>query len=278
MGHPCRKQRVLYLDMESGDIGRRIKMHRLYREAEPPEDWLFATEPIRLPEELSDFLAYIQAEGVTFVVFDTARRCFTVKDENDNAEVYNRVVPTLDALKQAGVASLVLGHPPKNGATGARGARGAGGRGRREPVADDAPGRGRRPTTASSALRITKNRLLGLGHPPLYLRRVGGDRFERVEAEEANRAEPEAEEPVGRQEQCQATILDFLHGRPNGHATTGRSSRRRAKGSPESTAKRSHAALRDAATSSTRPATHTRRAGMSSRTRSAGRVQRARFT
>ena len=32
------------------------------------------------------------------------------------------------------------------------------------------------------ALRVTKNRLLGLGVLPLYLRRIGEDQFERADA------------------------------------------------------------------------------------------------
>ncbi len=206
----CRKQRVLYLDMESGDLGRQIKMKRLYGETEPPEDWLFATEPIKLPEELTEFLAYVQAQGVTFVIFDTARRCFRVRDENDNAEVYNSIVPTLDALKGLGVAVLVLGHPPKNGATGARGA------GAQEDAGDInltlTMHRGEvSDPDGVLALRVTKNRLLG--HvPPLYLRRIGEDRFEPVKDDEANAAEDATPEAPTARVRCGRDILDFLAG------------------------------------------------------------------
>ena len=209
-GLQCRKQRVLYLDMESGDLGRQLKMGRLYPNADPPEDWLFATEPIRLPEELAEFLAYVEAEGVTFVIFDTARRCFTVKDENDNAEVYNRIVPTLDALKHAGVAVLVLGHPPKNGASGARGA------GAQEDAGDInltlTMHRGEvNDPDGVIALRVTKNRLLG--HvAPLYLQRVGEDRFERMAEDEASAMEETPTETPTVRVRCGQDILDFLAG------------------------------------------------------------------
>ena len=238
-GLPCRKQRVLYHDMESGDIGRRLKMHRLYREREVPDDWLFATELIRFPDELADFLEYIKAVGVTFVILDTARRCFSVRDENDNAEVYRNIVPTLDALKQIGVGSLVLGHPPKNGGFGARGA------GAQEDAGDvnltlrmhqgevtDPKG--------IVALTITKNRLLGLGHPPLLLKRVGNDRFERVGADEVGPADDQkdsAEPKAG--ERCRADMIAYLDDTPRARAIYRHIiDEMKAKAHSESTAKR----------------------------------------
>ncbi len=240
-GLPCKKQRVLSLDMESGDLGRSLKLQRLYRDGRPPGDWLFATEPIRFPEELPDFLAYIRAEGVTFVVFDTARRCFSVRDENDNAEVYSRVIPTLDALKAAGVASLVMGHPAKNGNGSARGA------GAQEDAGDVNLSLTMHQSEVGDEhgvikLAITKNRLLGLGHEPLYLRRVGGhsDRFERVDAREAVQGQ-EPEESPGKREQCRAAILGLLSDRPGGHAThTEIMAAMRGRGFTDSTAKRAH--------------------------------------
>lgn len=208
-GTPTEKRRVLYVDMESGDIGRSIKLERLY--ADRPRvrgQLLFMPPPLRLPEEMEALVAFAKETGVELVVFDTARRCFQVEDENSNSEVYNRVMPTPDALKAAGIASLIMGHPAKNGTTGARGA------GAQEDAGDvnltltmhrgevsDANG--------IIALRVTKNRLLGLNVPPLYLRRIGDDRFERVEAKEADETlpEPESQSP---QERCRADIVDFL--------------------------------------------------------------------
>ena len=122
-GIECEQTKVLYADMESGDVGRAHKIERLYQDAPRVRgQLLFLREPIKLPDELDDLVAFVQSEEIGLVVFDTARRCFSVRDENDNAEVYNRVIPTLDALKQVGVATLTLGHPSKNGNGSARGA------------------------------------------------------------------------------------------------------------------------------------------------------------
>jgi len=211
-GIECEQTRVLYADMESGDVGRAHKIERLYRDAPRVRGWLsFLREPVKLPDELDELLAYVRAEGVGLVVFDTARRCFSVKDENDNAEVYRQVVPTLDALKAAGVATLTLGHPSKNGNGSARGA------GAQEDAGDvnltltmhrgevtDADG--------VIALRVTKNRLLGLGIPPLLLRRVGGDQFARMEFGEVE-AEVKEEAPSSAKNRCGDDILCLLRER-----------------------------------------------------------------
>lgn len=210
-GIECQQTRVLYADMESGDVGRAHKIERLYRDAPRVRGWLsFLREPVKLPDEMDELLAYVEEQGTGLVVFDTARRCFSVKDENDNAEVYRQVVPTLDALKQAGVATLTLGHPSKNGNGSARGA------GAQEDAGDvnltlsmhrgevsDADG--------VIALRVTKNRLLGLGIPPLLLRRNGADQFVRLDDAQAGPVEPKAEDaPLSARDKCAADVLDYL--------------------------------------------------------------------
>ena len=208
--------RVLYADMENGDVGRAHKVDRLYGSRPRIRGQLFfLREPIKLPDELPDLLTYAQAQQIGLVIFDTARRCFSVRDENDNAEVYNRVVPTIDALKLIGIASLTLGHPSKNGNGSARGA------GAQEDAGDvnlsltmhrgeigDKDG--------VIALRVTKNRLLGMGVPPLYLRRIGEDQFERADSGDIAEA---IEEPQSKRELCQAALLDYLTGQPNAHAS-----------------------------------------------------------
>lgn len=206
-GIDCEQTRILYCDMESGDVGRAHKIERLYRDAERVRGHLlFLREPIKLPEEAPELLDFVQQQQISLVIFDTARRCFSVKDENDNAEVYNRVTPTLDALKLAGIATLTLGHPSKNGNGSARGA------GAQEDAGDVnlalSMHRGEVSDLAGViALRVTKNRLLGLGIPPLFLRRIGDDQFERVDMDAAG---PAAEEPVSKQIQCRQFIMDTL--------------------------------------------------------------------
>ena len=159
-------------------------------------------------------MAFIQERGVTLVIFDTARRCFSVRDENDNAEVYNRVVPILDALKLAGVASLTMGHPPKNGGAGARGA------GAQEDAGDVnltlTMHRGDiKDKDGVIALQVTKNRLLGMGIPPLYLRRVGNDHFESLDDTDAG----PGPRPLSMALKCREVVLNCLQADPEGQAT-----------------------------------------------------------
>ena len=202
---PCDAHNVLYLDMETGDAGRARKIERLYRDTPRVRDRLFFIgEPIKFPDELDDFLAYVEEKGISLVIFDTVRRCFRVKDENDNAEVYNQVVPALDALKRKGVASLTIGHPSKNGGAGARGA------GAQEDAGDVnltlTMHRGEvNDKNGIIALRVTKNRQLGLGVKTLYLQRsnTDDDRFHRVDVDEPA---DNSEEP-GTRAECVAAIV-----------------------------------------------------------------------
>ena len=213
-GIDCEPTRVLYADMESGDVGRAHKIDRLYGSAARVRgQLLFLREPIKLPDETDELLAFVEAQSIELVIFDTARRCFSVKDENDNAEVYNRVVPTLDALKQIGVASLTLGHPSKNGNGSARGA------GAQEDAGDVnlslTMHRGEvTDTNGIIVLRVTKNRLLGMGVLPLYLQRVGDDQFERVECGDSV-ALPE---PSSKRDLCKAALTEYLASLPTRHA------------------------------------------------------------
>jgi len=206
-GMECEQTRILYVDMESGDVGRALKVERLYLGAERVRgQLLFLRESMRLPDELAELLAYVQGAGINLIIFDTARRCFSVKDENDNAEVYNRVVPVLDALKQIGVATLTLGHPAKNGNGSARGA------GAQEDAGDVnlslSMHRGEvSDTDGVLALRVTKNRWLGLDVPPLYLKRIGNDQFEPLETGEAGPGET-----ITQRMKCRVVLLDFLEG------------------------------------------------------------------
>jgi len=217
-GIACQQTRILYCDTESGDTGRARKIERLYQDTPRVRgQLLFLREPVKLPEELDELLAFVQAQSISLVVFDTARRVFSVKDENDNAEVYNRIIPTLDALKAAGVATLTLGHPSKNGNGSARGA------GAQEDAGDvnltlsmhrgevsDADG--------VIALRVTKNRLLGLGIAPLLLKRIGDDQFAAVEMAESGTGKEAAMGPLLMCRQC---VLDFLQATSDGKASFG---------------------------------------------------------
>jgi len=219
---PCEQQTVLYVDAESGDIGRSMKIDRLYGLAPRVAGRLyFARLPFKLPDELEELITVVKEKQVTIVVFDTARRCFAVRDENDNAEVYRSVVPCLDRLKLEGIATVTLGHPPKSGSNCARGAGAQEDAGdinltltmHRGNVSDE---------NGVIALRVTKNRLLGMGTPPLYLRRIGDDHFERVNDDDPILKDDDSEEEPsapGAIRLCMDEIKDMLCEAPKRRAT-----------------------------------------------------------
>ncbi len=203
---PCKQRRVLYVDMENGDVNRSMKLRRLYPDGFQVErQLLFLPPPISLPEQKDELVDFSVKNKIDLVVFDTARRCFAVQDENSNAEFYNRVSPTPDALKSEGIASLILAHPSKHGGAGARGA------GAQEDAGDvnltlTLPnGSGK---DATVVLSVTKHRLLGFDVEPLHLKRIGGDRFERVGSMVTD-AEKTQEAQTKRQE-CRDAIVDFM--------------------------------------------------------------------
>lgn len=210
-GIACEQRRVLYLDLESGTQGRGKKIERLYRDAPRVRgQLLFLDDALRYPDELPALIEFAKERAVDLVVFDTARRNFAVKDENDNSEFYQKIVPVLDALKSAGVATLTLGHPSKNGNGSARGASS-------QEDAGDANlsltmHRGDKDDPKGIViLRVTKNRLLGMDIPPLILRRAGNDHFERVD--EADALPPETTKPLTKKQQCAEMILTALGAR-----------------------------------------------------------------
>ena len=178
-GEECEPTGILYADLESGDWTRSAKVERLYQGTDRVRGrLLFLRDALRIPAETPALMEAVKRYDIGLVIFDTARRVFSVKDENDNAEVYSKVTPLLDALKARGVASLTLGHPSKNGNGSARGA------GAQEDAGDVNlsltmfSGEKSDPNGVVK-LAVTKNRLLGFP-PPLMLRRLGGDRFERI--------------------------------------------------------------------------------------------------
>ena len=178
-GEECEPTGILYADLESGEWTRSAKVERLYQGTERVRGrLLFLRDALRLPAETPALMDAVKRYDIGLVIFDTARRVFSVKDENDNAEVYSKVTPLLDALKALGVASLTLGHPSKNGNGSARGA------GAQEDAGDVNlsltmfSGEKSDPNGIVK-LAVTKNRLLGYPSP-LMLRRLGGDRFERI--------------------------------------------------------------------------------------------------
>lgn len=206
-GEECKQISILYVDPESSDSGRALKIKRLYLDGQRVRSKLyFLSHPPRFPDELDELLALVRDYGISLVIFDTARRCFSVRDENDNAEVYNRIVPVLDALKRVGVATLTLGHPAKNGDGRARGA------GAQEDMGDVnlvlAMHKGEiSDPDGIVVLRVTKNRLLGFGIPPLLLKRIGEDHFERIEG---NSLPLGIEKTESKEAQCSAFLLDFM--------------------------------------------------------------------
>ena len=77
------------MDLESGDIGRALKVQSLYGDRRRQAGRLrFIREPLRLPDESAEMVAYAAGEGFDLGIFDTARRVFAVKDEHVSLEVF----------------------------------------------------------------------------------------------------------------------------------------------------------------------------------------------
>ena len=207
-GEECEPTGVLYVDLESGEWTRSAKVERLYQGTDRVRGrLLFLRDALRVPAETPALMEAVKRHDIGLLIFDTARRVFSVRDENDNAEGYYKVTPLLDALKARGVSSLTLGHPSKNGNGSARGA------GAQEDAGDVNlsltmfSGEKSDPHGVVK-LAVTKNRLLGYPSP-LMLRRLGGDRFERIGQSDAE-AMPATEEVSTVASRCTETIVEVV--------------------------------------------------------------------
>lgn len=236
-GVPCSPTRVLYVDTESGDHGRRLKLARLYADAPRPRDLLFLPDAPHLPSETDALIAFAKSERLGLVILDTARRCFAIKDENDNAEFYQKVVPVLDGLRNVGTATLVLGHPAKAGDGSPRG---AGGQADAVDVSLSLTANGENGVT----LRVAKSRLFGLSVPPLYLRRIGNDQFECRDGD----GPADVSETPTKLVACRDTIVRLLWGRNDPASHSEIIAAAREQGYTESTTKRALKALKEADT------------------------------
>lgn len=226
--------KTVYVDLESGDYVLKAKLERLYNGSPRVRGGvLFPNEKfsLRLPQETSEFVHFCQSQAVDLVIFDTAARTFRLENENDNSEVGRTITPTLDAIKNAGIASLVIGHTSKAG-TGARGASAL--EGNVDVTLSLELHRGKiSDKDALISLSVRKHKLLGFPDP-LILERIGEDQFRAVDAATIPQAEPTPTASV----RCAADVLAYLeaHDGPAryGEIVTAMKSKRHA----EATAKR----------------------------------------
>lgn len=226
---PCK---TLYVDLESGDFVLAAKLERLYKGSPRVRGGLLFLKDIRLPGEVADLVRFCQAQAVDLVVFDTAARTFRLEDENSNSEVGRTITPILDAIKNAGIASLVIGHTSKGG-TGARGASAT--EGNVDVTLSLELHRGKiGDKDALISLSVRKHKLLGFP-APLILERIGEDQFRAVDAATVPNDAPTPTASL----RCAADLLAYLEARPNCPARYGEIvSAMRGKGHAEATAKR----------------------------------------
>lgn len=227
-GKPCK---TLYVDLESGDNVLAVKLERLYQGTPRVRGGVLFLGDIRLPEEIHDLIRLCQTQSIDLVVFDTAARTFRLKDENDNSEVGRTVTPMLDAIKEAGIASLVIGHTSKGG-TGARGASAI--EGNADVTLSVELHRGKiGDKDALVSLSVRKHKLLGFP-PPLILERVGEDQFRAVDAATI----PQEEAPPTASIRCASDLLAYVEAQ-DGPARYGEIvAAMKKKGHAEATAKR----------------------------------------
>lgn len=196
-----RPYKVLAVDVETPAFLRTAKLRKLYLEEQPIRGNAFFMPAV---SDFGKLLRDCKRLGIDLVIFDTASRCFPRIDENSNSEVYEKVVPILDAFKKAGIATLVVTHTSKGG-TGTRGASAF------TDAVDVAlslelhEGKQEDPD-AVLALKTLKNRAYGFP-PSVLLQRDGFDRFRRVEA--SPKAD-EADAPLSARVRCANDVIDFL--------------------------------------------------------------------
>lgn len=207
---PCR---ILYCDLESGEYILQTKLQRLYMGTPRVRGGVFFLEDFDVTAEMNGLVAFCRAHSIDLVVFDTAAKTWSLRDENDNSEVGRSVTPILETLKRAGFASLVIDHTGKN----AKGARGASSKSANVDVVLELDLRGQ-PNVPDARIwfECHKHKLLGFP-PPLTLRRIGDDQFERVDTAEAG-ADQAAIGPMLR---CRQFVLDFLQATSDGRASFG---------------------------------------------------------
>ena len=181
LGIPFTKHiRTLYIDLETPQWLRRQKIETICGEL--PEDFLLLND-LDLLRDLSDLIQLCKKENYELIVLDTQSKVFAMEDENDNSQA-NKAVALVEKLtKETNVAVLLIHHTRK-------------GNGGLQAVYR---GRGASAIAASVdivanlevldadtlKLKVVKSRIPGV-YLSLTMKKLGGDKFERVSTEETN--------------------------------------------------------------------------------------------
>lgn len=115
LGYPTKQRAVLILALEEHprDVRRRLERFGLR-----PEDPLWVQcVPVRLsPERLRELEGLVRTHGIGLIIVDTLGRFWTVRDENDNAEIEQALGPLLDLARRTGACVLLVHHERKGAA------------------------------------------------------------------------------------------------------------------------------------------------------------------
>jgi hypothetical protein len=97
---------------------------RLERFGLLPDDPVHVHRGRLTPRDLLAVERYIRTHRIGLVLLDTLSRYWEIKDENDNAQVIQRISPFIDLAHETNTTIVLIHHESKAGGVGGRGIRG----------------------------------------------------------------------------------------------------------------------------------------------------------
>ena len=121
LGYATTQTPVLLLAVEEHprDVRQRLERFGLRK-----DDAVHVHRGRLTPSDRVDIERYIREHGIGLVLLDTLSRYWQIKDENDNAQVMERISPFIDLAHETGATIVLVHHESKAGGAGGRGIRG----------------------------------------------------------------------------------------------------------------------------------------------------------
>lgn len=177
---------VLYADLETARVLRKMKLERVLNGIQAPDNLWFISE-IKFPKDIELTRQFIRHHNIDFFILDTRNEAFNTEDEDDNSEAQKQYESIKYLRDVTGIAIVDCGHIGKAGKEskphGVYAGRGASARACSVDVvcnlSEDVDG--------IICLSKEKDRVYG-GNEKLYLKKLGQDAFELVEKEDTTDA------------------------------------------------------------------------------------------
>lgn len=181
--HFPRRLNVLYADLETARVLRKMKLGRILQYISAPDNLSFIGD-IKFPKDLEKTRRFITDHNIDLFIVDTRNEVFDTEDEDNNSEAQQQYECFKYLRDETGVAIIEVGHIGKSGKEskphGVYAGRGASSRACSVDVvcnlSEDSEG--------ILCLSKEKDRVYG-GNEKLHLKKVGQDAFEVVEKEDA---------------------------------------------------------------------------------------------